>query len=154
LISALARGKEETMNQLALWAGGQTGVYTPLPKNAGEWLSKMKVKGMDGKKVGYEEFMWKKGTPATISSGGGGGSSSGSGGGGGGSLDLSGLVSAISRLTIAIDRLAGVLSGNLNLQMGGAGGMNVGTANFYTPNNASLERLNQDMRAYAAHGRD
>lgn len=162
LISALGRGKEETVNQLALWAGGQKGVYTELPKGIEEWVDRIKVmKNGETAKTGYAEWLWKQGMPAASGSGGGGvgGGSGGDGMGGSGGIDVSGFADAVARFSSAVDRLVGALNGNFNFAMAGGGNTyNVNGAQFNAPNGATLNglmgQMSKNMRSDAYHGRD
>lgn len=76
LFGAFGRGKQETRNQLAMWAAGVTGSMTQLPDKADKWLDKSYAK--------FQATYGMDTSGASASGGGGGGGGAGGGGGLGG----------------------------------------------------------------------
>lgn len=74
LFGAFGRGKQETRNQLAMWAAGVTGSMTQLPDKADKWLDKSYAK--------FQATYGMDTSGASASGGGGGGGGGGLGGDG------------------------------------------------------------------------
>lgn len=99
LFGAFGRGKQETRNQLAMWAAGVTGSMTQLPDKADKWLDKSYAK--------FQATYGMDTSGASASGGGGGGGAGGGGGLGGDGETLSVLRHMDSTLISILNALGG-----------------------------------------------